>query len=105
MINIIKKQTALGLEIEISEQLVDVNTIAEKHGDLNASDFIITGFMENQMKSVNEMARFVTVLSGIGDQALARFVFDKDLLDNHVSSEFNVIKKKLRFKINEKVNG
>ncbi|XP_043669485.1 soma ferritin-like [Vespula pensylvanica] len=98
-------KTALGLEIEISEQLVDVNTIAEKHGDLNASDFIITGFMENQMKSVNEMARFVTVLSGIGDQALARFVFDKDLLDNHVSSEFNVIKKKLRFKINEKVNG
>ncbi|XP_014612406.1 PREDICTED: soma ferritin-like [Polistes canadensis] len=95
-------KTALGLEIEVSEKLVDVNATAEKHGDLNASDFIVTGFMENQMKSVNEMARFVTILSGIGDQALARFIFDKDLLDNHVSSEFNVFKKRLHLKINQK---
>ncbi|KAK2587096.1 hypothetical protein KPH14_002862 [Odynerus spinipes] len=87
-------KTALGLEIEVSEKLVAVNAIAEKHGDLNASDFIVTGFMEDQMKSVNEMARFVTILSGIGDQALARFIFDKDLIENHVLADFNVLKKK-----------
>ncbi|KAG7206978.1 hypothetical protein KM043_000869 [Ampulex compressa] len=85
---------ALQLEIEVGEKLVAVNSIAEKHGDLNASDFIITGFMEDQMKSVNEMGRLVTVLSGVGDQALARFVFDKDLLDNYVTSHFNVLKNK-----------
>ncbi|XP_034171970.2 ferritin, heavy subunit-like isoform X1 [Osmia lignaria lignaria] len=85
---------ALELEIEVTEKLVAVNTVAEKHGDLNASDFIVTGFMEDQMKSVNEMGRFVAVLSGIGDQALARFMFDKDLLDSHVVPKFNVIRTK-----------
>lgn len=87
-------QAALQLETEVSEKLVAVNTVAEKHGDLNASDFIVTGFMEDQMKSVNEMGRFVAVLSGIGDQALARFMFDKDLLENHVLSKFNVLRTK-----------
>jgi len=82
------------LEIEVGQKLVAVNAIAEKHGDLNASDFIITGFMENQMKSVNEFARLTTILSGVGDQALARFLFDKDLLDNYVMSDFNVLKNK-----------
>ncbi|XP_076235868.1 ferritin 3 heavy chain homologue [Calliopsis andreniformis] len=89
-------KTALDLEVEISERLVAANAVAEKHGDLNASDFIITGFMEDQMKSVNEMGRFVAVLSGIGDYALARFMFDKDLLDNHIIPKFNVLRTKLR---------
>ncbi|EFN77369.1 soma ferritin [Harpegnathos saltator] len=86
-------KTALQLEIDVSKKLVAVNTVAVKHGDLNASDFIVTGFMNDQMKSVNEMGKFVSVLSGIGDQALARFVFDKDLLDNHVMPDFNVLKR------------
>lgn len=90
----ISVQTALQLEMEVSEHLVAVNAVAEKHGDLNASDFIITGFMEDQMRSVNEMGRLVTVLSGIGDQALARFIFDKNLLENYVTSEHNILKNK-----------
>ncbi|XP_043525813.1 soma ferritin-like [Frieseomelitta varia] len=89
-------KTALNLEMEVTEKLVAVNTVAEKHGDLNASDFIITGFMEDQMKSVNEMGRFVAVLSGIGDQSLARFIFDKDLLKHYVHPKFNILRSKLR---------
>jgi len=84
----------LQLEIEVSRKLVAVNAVAEKHGDLNASDFIITGFMEDQMKSVNELGKLTTVLSGVGDQALARFIFDKNLLENYVMSDFNVLKSK-----------
>lgn len=87
-------QKALQLEIEVSRKLVAVNAIAEKHRDLNASDFVITGFMEDQMKSVNELGRLTTVLSGVGDQALARFMFDKDLLENYVMPDFNVLKSK-----------
>ncbi|XP_043289563.1 soma ferritin-like [Venturia canescens] len=87
-------KTALQLEIDITEQLVNLNTVATNHGDLNANDFIVTNFMESQMKSINEIAKFVTVLSGIGDQSLARFLFDKDLLENHVLPEFNVLKNK-----------
>jgi len=73
-----------------------VNVVAERHGDLNASDFIITGFMEDQMKSLNELGRLTSVLSGIGDQALARFMFDKDLLENYVTSDFNVLRSKFK---------
>ncbi|XP_011878104.1 PREDICTED: ferritin, heavy subunit-like [Vollenhovia emeryi] len=87
-------KTALQLEIEVGRKLVAVNTVAEKHGDLNASDFIITGFMEDQMRSVNELGKLTTVLSGVGDQALARFMFDKDLLENYVKPGFNVLKNK-----------
>ncbi|XP_018397668.1 PREDICTED: ferritin, heavy subunit-like [Cyphomyrmex costatus] len=87
-------KTALQLEIEVSKKLVAVNAITEKHGDLNASDFIVTGFMEDQMKSVNEFGRLTTVLSGVGDQALARFLFDKDLLENYVMPNFNILKTK-----------
>lgn len=89
-------KTALTLELEVAEKLVAVNAVAEKHGDLNASDFIVTGFMEDQMKSVNEMGRFVAVLSGIGDQSLARFIFDKDLLEHYVQPKFNILRSKLR---------
>ncbi|KAL6444490.1 hypothetical protein ACFW04_001965 [Cataglyphis niger] len=84
-------KAGLQLEITVSKKLVAANAVAEKHGDLNASDLIITGFMENQMKSVNEMGRLVTVLSGIGDQALARFMFDKNLLESYVQSNYNVL--------------
>ncbi|XP_019888602.2 ferritin, heavy subunit, partial [Ooceraea biroi] len=87
-------KTALQLEIEVGKYLVAANAVAEKHGDLNASDFIITGFMEDQMKSVNQMGRLVTMLSGIGDQALARFIFDKDLLENYVKPDYNILKHK-----------
>lgn len=85
-------QTALKMEIDISKKLVAVNAIAEKHGDLSASNFIIDDFIENQMKSINEMGRLVSILSSIGDQTLARFMFDKDLLENYVISDFNVLK-------------
>lgn len=78
--------------MEVTEKLVSVNSIAEKHGDLNASDFIITYFMEDQMKSINELARLVTTLSGVGDESLARFIFDKELLQNYVLPQFNVFK-------------
>lgn len=46
------------------------------------------------MKSVNEFEKFITVLSGIGDKTLSRFMFDKDLLDNYVLSKFNVLQNK-----------
>lgn len=86
-------KTALQIEITVTDKLWAANSVAEKHGDLNASDFIVTGFMENQMKSINELAKFVTILSGIGDNGLSRFIFDKDLLANHVLSKFNILKK------------
>ncbi|XP_012288155.1 ferritin, heavy subunit [Orussus abietinus] len=83
-------KAALQLEIDVASRLVAVNEVAERHNDLNTSDFIVTGFMEDQMKSVNEMAKLVTVLSGIGDHGLARFIFDRDMLEHYVNSEFNV---------------
>lgn len=88
----------MQIEIQVSKKLVAVNAIAEKHGDLNASDFIITGFMADQMKSMDEMGRLVTVLSSIGDQTLARFMFDKDLLESYVMPDFNVLKSKFKRK-------
>ncbi|XP_012264247.2 ferritin-1 heavy chain-like, partial [Athalia rosae] len=87
-------KAALQLEIEVAESMVETNCIAEKHKDLNASDFIVTGFLEDQMESINQIARLLTVLSGIGDQALGRFIFDKNLLDHYVLPEFNILKKK-----------
>ncbi|XP_072755817.1 soma ferritin-like [Anoplolepis gracilipes] len=95
-------KTALQLEIQVSKKLIAVNAIAEKHGDLNASDFIITGFMEDQMKSINELGKLVTVLSGIGDQALARFMFDKELLESYVISDFNLLKSKFQQRKHDK---
>ncbi|KAH0549162.1 soma ferritin-like [Cotesia glomerata] len=85
---------ALKLEIAVTNKLVTANETAERHKDLSASDFIVTGYLENQMKSVNEFEKFITVLSGIGDKTLSRFMFDKDLLDNYVLSKFNVLQNK-----------
>ena len=94
-------QTALQLEMEITEQLVSVHSVATKRCDLNACDFIITYYMEDQMKSINEIARLVTILSGVGDQSLARFIFDKELLKNYVISDFNVFKNSSVFETTE----
>lgn len=94
-------QTALQLEMEVTEKLVAVNSVAEKHGDLSASDFIVSYFMEDQMKSINEMAKLVTILSGVGDESLGRFMFDRELLKNHVLPKFNVYKNSKTFENTE----
>ncbi|XP_044019328.1 soma ferritin-like, partial [Aphidius gifuensis] len=82
---------ALDLEMSVADELVAAEVIAQKHKDQITSDFIIDMLLKDQMKSINEMAKFVNVLSGIGDQSLTRFIFDKDLLKNYVSQKFNVI--------------
>ncbi|XP_028982532.1 soma ferritin-like, partial [Diachasma alloeum] len=86
-------QTALDLEISVTDDLVAINGIAEKYGDLDVSDFIITNFIDDQMKSISEMARFVTVLSGIDDNAIGQFIFDRDLLKHYIPRNFNVLRK------------
>ncbi|XP_063991886.1 soma ferritin-like isoform X2 [Diachasmimorpha longicaudata] len=86
-------QAALDLEMSVTDDLVAVNGIAVKHGDLDVSDFIITNFIDEQMKSISEIARFVTVLSGIENSGLGQFIFDRDLLKNYVPRDFNVLRK------------
>lgn len=78
--------------MSVADELVAAEVIAQKHKDQITSDFITDMLLKDQMKSINEMAKFVNVLSGIGDQSLTRFIFDKDLLKNYVSQKFNVIK-------------
>ncbi|XP_011306784.1 soma ferritin [Fopius arisanus] len=86
-------QTALDLEISVADDLIAVHGIAEKHCDISVTDFIITNFIDDQMKSISEIARFVTILSGIGNEALGQFIFDRDLLKHYVPQDFNVLRK------------
>lgn len=73
-------QAALQLEKNVNTALLEVHSIANKHGDPQMCDFIETEYLEEQVRSIKEISDYVTNLKRVG-QGLGEYQFDHETLD------------------------
>jgi ferritin heavy chain len=71
--------SALQLEKSVNTALLDVHSIASKHGDPQMCDFIETGYLEEQVRSIKEISDYVTNLKRVGP-GLGEYQFDHETL-------------------------
>lgn len=64
----------------MTEKLEAILEIAKKNCDSSTSDFIVSNFIDDQMHSINELGKLISILTGIGDGGLNRYLFDQNLL-------------------------
>ncbi|CAG9837809.1 unnamed protein product [Diabrotica balteata] len=77
---------AVQMEQGIKEKLNEVFNVAEKHKDLHIMDLVSTEFMEEQHRSICEMARLVT-RSKITDTKVGEYLFDQMIFTSFVKKE------------------
>ena len=73
-------ETALQLEKDVYQALLETHAFACKHNDPHLTDYLEEGFIEEQVKSIKEYAEHITNLRRVGP-GLGEYIFDKDLDD------------------------
>ncbi|CAG0888552.1 unnamed protein product [Darwinula stevensoni] len=74
---------ALELEKTVNQALLDLHSLASKHGDAQMTDFLEDHYLKEQVESIKEIGDLVTNLKRVGP-GLGEFEFDKRL--EHESS-------------------
>ena len=72
-------ETALQMEKAVNASLLDLHKLGEEHGDSQLCDYIATEFLEEQVKSLKEIADMLTNLNRVGNDGVGLFLFDKEL--------------------------
>ena len=71
-------ETALKLEKDVNQSLLNLVKIADDHGDLQMSDYITSVFLAEQVDSIKEFSEFISQLNLAGD-GLGVYMFDQNL--------------------------
>jgi len=71
---------ALELEKTVNQTLLDLHATSTRNGDPHLSDFLETEYLEEQVKSIKELAGHVTNLNRVG-KGLGEFQYDKELME------------------------
>jgi len=70
-------ETALQLEKDVYQALLELHTYASKHNDPHLSNYLEEEFIEEQVKSIKEYADYITNLKRVGP-GLGEYIFDKE---------------------------
>ncbi|XP_041853102.1 ferritin, heavy polypeptide 1b [Melanotaenia boesemani] len=72
-------ECALQLEKSVNQSLLDLQKIATEHNDPHMCDFIETHFLDEQVKSIKQLADWISSLRRMGDpqNGMAEYLFDK----------------------------
>ena len=62
----------------MKQSLLDLHKVASGHNDPHLSDHLEEHFLEEQVESINKLAKMHTNLVRVGD-GLGVFIFDKEL--------------------------
>ncbi|XP_006216568.2 ferritin, mitochondrial [Vicugna pacos] len=75
-------ECALLLEKNVNQSLLELHTLASDKGDPHLCDFLETHYLNEQVKSIKELADHVhnLVKMGAPDSGLAEYLFDKHTL-------------------------
>ncbi|OWA52856.1 Soma ferritin [Hypsibius exemplaris] len=73
-------QSALTLEKNVNQALLDLHAIAAKHNDSQLTDFLEGQYLEDQVKSIKEIGDFITTLKRVGP-GLGEYQFDHETLE------------------------
>lgn len=72
-------ETALALEKQVNQSLLDLHAVADKHNDYQLADFIEGNFLTEQVDAIKELSDHVTNLKLVGP-GLGEYMFDKNTL-------------------------
>jgi ferritin heavy chain len=72
-------ETALQLEKDVYQALLELHAFATKHEDPHLSDYLEGEFLDEQVKSIKEYADYITNLKRVGT-GLGEYIFDKEEL-------------------------
>ncbi|KAG1672858.1 Soma ferritin [Nymphon striatum] len=73
-------KTALALEKEVNQSLLDMHKVADSHGDAQMSDFIESEYLEEQVDGIKEISDHITNLERVGP-GLGIFMYDKETFE------------------------
>jgi ferritin heavy chain len=74
-------QTALQLEKDVYQALLELHAYASKHNDPHLSNYLEEEFLDEQVKSIKEYADYITNLKRVGP-GLGEYMFDKEELQD-----------------------
>lgn len=69
-------RAALQLERDVNESLLAIHRLASQHNDPHLTDFLEEEFLDEQVKSINQIGTYITNLIRVGS-GLGEFQFDK----------------------------
>ena len=72
-------QAALDLEKAVNTSLLKLHGLAGEKNDPHLADFIEEEFLDDQVKSLKEIADFITQLERCGGEGLGLYLFDQKL--------------------------
>ncbi|WP_411021417.1 ferritin family protein, partial [Salmonella sp. s37812] len=80
-------ECSLQLEKSVNQSLLDLHKLATDHNDPHMCDFVESHYLEEQVKSIKELADWVTNLRRMGapQNGLAEYLFDKHTLGSESS--------------------
>jgi len=74
-------ETALQLEKDVYQALLELHAFASRHNDAHLSNYIEDEFLGEQVKSIKEYADYITNLRRVGP-GLGEYIFDKEQLQD-----------------------
>jgi len=72
-------QTALQLEKDVYQALLELHSYAGKHNDPHLADYLESEFLDEQVKSIKEYSDYITNLGRVGP-GLGEYIFDHEEL-------------------------
>ncbi|CAI2357721.1 unnamed protein product [Caenorhabditis sp. 36 PRJEB53466] len=70
-------EAALALERLNNERLLNLHAVATKHGDAQLTNFLEGKYLDEQVCSINEFARFINNIKRAGP-GVGEYIFDKE---------------------------
>ncbi|XP_060632216.2 ferritin heavy chain A-like [Anolis sagrei] len=72
-------QSALALEKEVNQALLDLHKLATEKGDPHLCDFLESEFLEEQVKAIKQLGNHLTNLKRLGlpQNGLGEYLFDR----------------------------
>ena len=74
-------EAALELEKTVNQSLLDLHSIASKHGDAHLADFLESEYLTEQVEAIKKLSDYVTQLRRVGS-GLGEYLFDKHTLSS-----------------------
>lgn len=71
-------ETALALELEVNQSLLNLHGVASSHNDAHLADFLESEFLDEQVESIKTYGDLITKCKRCGP-GLGEYTFDKDL--------------------------
>jgi len=73
-------QTALDLEKEVNQSILDLHALSSSRGDGHLSNFLEGEFVEEQVEAIKELGDMLTRARRVGS-GLGEHMFDKEILE------------------------